>query len=157
MVSFAANPPAGILRSFAPIIAIATSDLVITQQGVTLVDAPGMLLPLEPFTTYALDGWISLDCPNTGMQLSLTPPPRSTGLWMPGSGFADSAGFNGRRGTLTAVFTISSATTIGCSPIGLITTETFGGGLQLLFKQITSSADTAAIRAGSWLRAMKIE
>jgi hypothetical protein len=134
----------------------------------TLSDATGLAVPLAASATYAIDAYISYVTGATAdVKVAFSAPTGSTGHWalMPlaasatgSSGSLDATRQSGFGDTVTQTAGGSDVYTLGmaCQPHAYVVTSGASGLLQVRFAQATSSASPTLVKAGSWIRALRL-
>lgn len=157
---------AAALNAAFPLRAFADADTSRTS-STTFLDADGLVVELEANSQYAIDGWLAYDAGVTGdLKVQLLVPTGAGGTW---GMYALSTTSTGSVGTvqanrapvgsgnaLTAGGSASSAGAMNALLRGYIATGDDPGELQVQFAQNTSNATATTIKAGSWIRAQKI-
>jgi chitosanase len=138
-----------------------TSDAVLSS-SVAPIEAPGLAVPLEPRSFYAIDGYLAVTAANF-TKLALDVPPGAQGHWglrgvdmLPGT--AAVGDLNGAYTGFGITHFIAISGAAGPTAVlvrGYVATVP-GGALRLLFAQFASDPSQTSIRAGSWLRTSKL-
>lgn len=157
------RPRANDLRTRLPIIGFAVDDAT-TVSTTSYVNCPGVGVYLFAGYRYALDAFIAYDTGTTpGIRFSLSAPSGAFGSWglygLANTGPSDN--IEGIRrdtfGDATEAGTYGDATNgLYVMPHGTITIGERGGLVQFRFAQLVSTASATTVRAGSWLRAIRI-
>ena len=154
------------LNSGIPQFARTTSDITVIS-STTLVDATGLVLPMDADSVYALDGFIKYTTNTTpDIKFCLIGPAGSGGNWGI-HGLQQGAANNDDDFEAFCLSAIGSANQIGLggagtgTPVwghmmGHITTDSTAGTLQVQFAQVTSNASNTSVAAGSWISMQKI-
>lgn len=150
-----------------PVYARLTADRTATS-STTLTAATGLVVALEADTRYALTGYLAYTAGATGdLKVALAAPTGTTGHWtlyaQDTAATAGSGSIVAKRATSFGTGTTQSAAGedgagghMACLPRGFINTAASAGSLQVHFAQNTSSATSTILRAGSWLRVIKL-
>jgi len=138
------------------------------------IDCPGLAVQVDPFTNYAVDGYLAFQAgpgaaDNPELRMGLSAPPDTAGHWImlslvDNTGNATGNAINVRRtgfnvGTAVAIEAgvgTGSGSVMGAPFVGAVFTRRYSGVLQLRFAQLFSDTQPTAIIAGSWLRVMSI-
>lgn len=133
------------------------------------VDIAGLSVLVRPNASYQMDGYIAYDTNEVARcNFAVTGPPDMVSSWGSGQLTPDATGGIGsalafRRDfmsdTSTGGYGGTGATTPGpvsAIPHGVIVTRAFGGAIQFRFAQQVSDASATTIRAGSWIRLIRI-
>jgi hypothetical protein len=134
----------------------------------TLADATGLAVTLAASATYAIDAYLAYVAVEAAdIKISLSAPEGSTGHWglMPLAA-ATTGSLGNLDGTRQSGFGDSVTQTAGgssvlsgqmmCQPHAYVVTSGASGLLQVRFAQATSSASPTLIKAGSWIRALRL-
>jgi chitosanase len=135
-----------------------TSDAVLSS-SVAPIEAPGLAVPLEPHSFYAIDGYMAVNA-TTATKFGLDVPPGATGSWGM-LGVYDTANigvmFAARiRFGFEHYTSLSGAVTGSAGVIHGYVATVPGGALRVLFSQLNSDPSQTAIKTGSWLRVSKL-
>jgi hypothetical protein len=161
---------ASTLRDRLGVTAVLQADISLSVQE-TFTDCPGLVLSLDAWARYAIDGYVNYRSSTAAMiQFCFSAPLDSSGhsCFFPqrqgsAGGIGPLEGF--RQVRFSDEFPQGAAGSGGlggggglglaCMPLASIKTYRAGGGLQLRFAQIVSDASATTVLAGSWLRATK--
>lgn len=159
--------PASQLAGALPLLGWVRSDVTKTS-STALADATGLAVTLDANSTYAIDCYLAYVAGETGdLKVAFSAPSGATGHWalMPlaaaatGSiGSIDGTRQTGFGDSVTQVAAGSSLLSgqMLCQPHAYVVTAGTGGALQVRFAQNVSSATSTIVKAGSWLRAIKL-
>lgn len=155
------------LRDATGSISVLQTDVAI-QSTTVYVACAGLAPALDGYAVYVLDGYIAYQSSAAGgIAFTFDVPPETYGLWdlhpveqtvgavegslevirrdiQPGSGFSA----QGAAGSGTSMMALVT---------GFVHNRGFPGALQLKCTQITSTGSTTVIRAGSWLRLIRVD
>jgi hypothetical protein len=143
-------------------------DDVSVASSTALAAVPGLAVTLDANTRYAVDGYLAYVAGETGdIKVALVAPTGSTGHWTlygqatsatGGVGSMDVRRANafGTATTLAAAGNDTSSGYMAAMPRAYLLTGSTAGTLQLHFAQNISNATATVVRAGCWLRAMKL-
>lgn len=147
------------------VIGMASSDITVNA-STTLVDATGVDVALDADSLYILDGYISYVSGATpDIKFAWTIPAGMTGHWamymQTSSATASVGSIDARHATsfttaLAAAGSGSFSSRMACLPRAYLDTAGTAGTLQLQFAQNTSDASDTIVKAGSWIRALKV-
>jgi hypothetical protein len=147
-----------------PIIVRLDADRTVTS-STTLTAATGLVAALDADTRYALTGYIAAEAGD--LKVAFAAPTGTTGHWTlyaqdtaatggTGSIVAKRATAFGTGTTQTAAGDNTGPGPMACLPRGYIVTDVTAGSLQVYFAQNSSSATSTILKAGSWLRLIKL-
>lgn len=150
-----------------PITVRLLADRTITS-STTLTAATGLAAVLDANTRYALTGYLAYTAAEGGdLKVAFGAPTGTTGHWTlyaqdtaatggVGSIVAKRAVAYGTGTTQTAAGDNTGPGHMSCLPRGYIATDVTAGTLQVYFAQNSSSATSTVLKAGSWLRLIKL-
>lgn len=150
------------LRLLQPIYAYLSGD-VSTNFSAVLADVPGLTLPVRANTRYTLDGYIAYTSSSAAdIKFTFQVPGTATGRFgmFPVAQTATSS-----TGNLEGFFTLTfgdaqgvagSTSPMLCQPHGQLRTGDVPGVMQMQFAQVTATASTTTVAAGSWLRLVRL-
>lgn len=139
------------------------------------IDVPGLAVPVDPKSRYLIEGYLAFQAgpgttDNPELSMGLTSPSDCEGDWCVWSLVDNTGNVNGnianfRRTAFnegTAAATIAGvgtgSGTIEAAPFaGRLRCFENGGVVQVRFAQLFSDASATTVKAGSWLRAQKIQ
>lgn len=143
---------------------VATSDTT-KNANTTLGDATGLAVALDANSTYILDGYIAYSSGATpDIKFAFSIPSGMTGHW---TLFGQTTSATASVGSIDAHYStsfISAIAAAGSDSFSSLMTviphaylvTTNAGTLQLQFAQNTSNASNTIVKAGSWLRVLKV-
>lgn len=157
------------LNSGQPIMAYVASDVTIIS-STSPTNITGLVAALEANALYAWDAFIAYTANETGdAKIGFTVPTGTTGVWgafpiaaseniantrgivegfrVDGYGDANTQGISGADDLSGAMI---------CCPRGYIDTASTAGNFQGRFAQLVSNANNTSIKAGSWLRVVRL-
>ena len=160
------------LNAGQPLLARVASD-VTTISNTTLINITGLVVAVEANSTYAIDGWIFYQSPSAAdIKLNVTLPSGAVctmGAYGPPTTGAPFSGTSPRVNYLDmGVFASSGGSYLhggdtefagvwaSLRPAGVLVTSSTAGNLQFQFAQNTSTATNTIVKAGSWLRLVKL-
>lgn len=151
------------------IAAFSSSDTTVAS-STTLVNATGVAIAVEANATYLWDAYIAYNANEAAdLKYGWSVPSGSTGHWSEmgidtsedvtsfGRGRATMARFDGYGDSFTG--SSSGRDTLlqmACLPRGILYTAGAAGTLQLRFAQLASNATATVIKAGTWIRAVRL-
>jgi hypothetical protein len=150
-----------------PLLGWAKNDTSKTS-STTLSDATGLAVTLDASATYAIDAYLAYVAVEAAdIKISLSAPVGSSGHWalMPLAAAA-----TGSLGNLDATRQVGFGDSVTqnaagssvlsgqmmCQPHAYVVTSGAAGLFQVRFAQATSSASPTLIKAGSWVRALRL-
>lgn len=166
MVAFTAGSKvrASDINAALPIFGLVTADQ--TKISSTLLsDITGLAFAVAANSTYVFDAFVAYDSDATAdLTMSSSVPGGSSGSWaMYGLGTATTGSIgvlDGRRVLMGTGMSVGGSAAFSsalvCTPRGVITTTGTAGTVQFRFAQLASTATNTIIKAGSWVRAVKV-
>lgn len=142
-----------------------------TALSLAYVDIVGLSVPVRPNASYAFDGYIAyVTNEPASCNFAVTGPRGGTASWSsaqldptttPGGGIGDVLVFRQDvlSDTSTGGYGGNGAITPGpvaAFPHGVLATGRLGGTIQFRFAQRLSDANPTTVKAGSWVRAIRI-
>ncbi|NJP42265.1 hypothetical protein [Actinacidiphila epipremni] len=155
---------AGLLASMLPLSVVKTVDE--SRASTTAMATDGALkLTVEAGATYLMEGYVSYSqnlaaSSTSGIKLGWTAPAGSTLVWSsdgtdgPTSLTGQDVTSNGLAGTRNLPSNLGTA--MRAAPTGQLTVGGTGGTFGLQWAQIASNATATLVRAGSWLRLIRV-
>ena len=150
-----------------PIVVRLTADRTVTS-STTLTAATGLAAAVDADTRYALTGYLAYTAGATGdLKVAVAAPVGAAGHWTLyaqdtaatggiGSIVAKRATSFGTGTTQTGAGSDADGGAMACLPRGFVSTSDSAGTLQVYFAQNSSSATSTVLKAGSWLRLIKL-
>lgn len=158
------------LNAGIPVLARATSDITVNN-SVTQVNATGLVVAVEANAVYAFDGWIYYETnPTADIKFGVTGPsgysavmswrgpPVSTNpvVNQERINYIDSGAFAPGNYSLGGDDEFTGSVWITAEPKGVITIGATAGSFQVIFAQNTANASNTKVKAGSWIRIMRL-
>ncbi len=147
----------------------ATSDTSVAS-STALVNAVGVVLAVEANATYLWDAYIAYNAVEAAdLKFGWSVPSGASGHWaeMGIDTSEDVTSFGRGRATMARIDGYGDSNTgsssgrdralaMSCLPRGYLVTAGAAGSLQLRFAQLASNATGTVIKAGSWIRAVRL-
>lgn len=138
-----------------PIVVRLTADRTVTS-STTLTAATGLAAAVDADTRYALTGYLAYTAGATGdLKVAVAAPVGAAGHWTLYAQDTAATSF-GTGTTQTGAGSDADGGAMACLPRGFVSTSDSAGTLQVYFAQNSSSATSTVLKAGSWLRLIKL-